>query len=38
MCAGTAIELTAPQIVFITNARDVNVGGGTINLPIELRT
>ncbi|HEY3321753.1 MAG TPA: hypothetical protein VGP72_14880 [Planctomycetota bacterium] len=34
---GTAVELTPPQIVFITNAgNDVNVGGGTINLPIEL--
>jgi Flp pilus assembly secretin CpaC/tetratricopeptide (TPR) repeat protein len=36
---GTAIELTPPQIVFITNSGDVNngaVGQGGINLPIEL--
>lgn len=34
---GTAVELTPPQIVFITNAGlDVNIGGGNINLPIEL--
>jgi type II secretory pathway component GspD/PulD (secretin) len=34
---GTALELTPPQIVFITNAGlDVNIGGGNINLPIEL--
>ena len=34
---GTAIEVTPPQILFITNAgNDVNRGGGTINLPIEL--
>ncbi|MCY3023412.1 MAG: hypothetical protein NTW87_30905 [Planctomycetota bacterium] len=35
--AGTAVEITPPQIVYITNAGgDVNVGGGAINLPIEL--
>ena len=33
---GTAIELTPPAIIFITNSRDVQTGGGTINLPIEL--
>lgn len=37
MRPGTAVELTPPQIIFITNAGlDVNIGGGTINLPIEL--
>lgn len=34
---GTALELTPPQIVFITVAgNDVNVGGGGISLPIFL--
>jgi len=34
---GTALEITPPQIIFITNAGlDVNIGGGAINLPIEL--
>ncbi|HYF49479.1 MAG TPA: hypothetical protein VEJ63_08740, partial [Planctomycetota bacterium] len=36
---GTAVELTPPQIVFITNSGDVNngaVGQTSINLPIEL--
>ncbi|MGD0092829.1 MAG: hypothetical protein ABSE73_23200, partial [Planctomycetota bacterium] len=33
---GTALELTPPQTIYITNANDVNVGGGTINLPIQL--
>ncbi len=33
---GTAIELTPPIIVFITNGGNINAPGGTINLPIEL--
>jgi type II secretory pathway component GspD/PulD (secretin)/Flp pilus assembly protein TadD len=33
---GTATELTPPQIIFLTNSGDVNNGGGTINLPVEL--
>ncbi|HLX65118.1 MAG TPA: hypothetical protein VKX17_27865 [Planctomycetota bacterium] len=33
---GTAIELTPPIIVFITNSGNINSGTGTINLPIEL--
>ena len=33
---GTAIELTPPQIIFITNGGDINNPTGTINLPIEL--
>ncbi len=33
---GTAIELTPPLIIFITNGGNINVPGGTINLPIEL--
>ncbi len=33
---GTAVELTAPQIVFITSGGNIAVPGGLINLPIEL--
>jgi len=33
---GTAIELTPPLIVFITDSQDINTGGGVVNLPIEL--
>ncbi len=34
---GTVIELTPPQIVYITNAgNNVNIGGGSVNLPVEL--
>ena len=33
---GTAVELTPPLIVFITNSGNIAVGGGSINLPIEL--
>ncbi|MCZ7647104.1 MAG: hypothetical protein M5U26_17915 [Planctomycetota bacterium] len=33
---GTAIELTPPQILFISNGLDVNNPLGNINLPIEL--
>ena len=35
--AASASSITPPQVAFITNAgNDVNTGGGTINLPIEL--
>ena len=33
---GTAIELTPPIIIFITNGGNINAATGTINLPIEL--
>ncbi|GMV80094.1 MAG: hypothetical protein AMXMBFR7_12780 [Planctomycetota bacterium] len=33
---GTAVELTPPQILFISNGLDVNNPLGNINLPIEL--
>ncbi|MEI6232886.1 MAG: hypothetical protein WCT04_07535 [Planctomycetota bacterium] len=33
---GTAVELTPPLIVFITNGGNISAGGGSINLPIEL--
>ncbi len=36
MRPGTATELTAPQIIFITNGLNVNAPLGNINLPIEL--
>ena len=36
MRPGTALELTPPQVIFITNSGNINTGGGTINLPIEL--
>jgi len=33
---GTAIEITPPQVIYITNGGDINNPTGSINLPIEL--
>lgn len=33
---GTAVELTPPLIIFITNGGNIQIPGGNINLPIEL--
>ena len=34
--AGAASEAAPPQTVYITNSGNINTGGGSINLPIEL--
>ncbi|MCX7806179.1 MAG: hypothetical protein N3A38_13460, partial [Planctomycetota bacterium] len=36
MKPGTAVEVTPPQIIYITNGGNVNLPQGSINLPIEL--